>query len=567
MRLSSALLASAFLLAALGRFRRQPRLHRCQPGRRLWRRPVPGQGREMRRPCRPLLLPVTGICTGHRLSPRRSRRNHRRGSEPAATNAPATAAANTSPSPASARGDYPGDIKGRFATSAPRKRRDAAPRSGYWMRPWPQNAALAARLGFQPRGSALNGRICWKFATLPFPARILTCAVLLGIAAPGAPRSGADERRRHGADEPGRPATAGRAGQSDLHPARRTIGDHRPRRRHRRPRQGRTDPPLSGSRRPSSRPNSIASRMQAKRMGCESSGFFSLFNGQSAQCGPVNNQIQQMRANLDQITTSLERLRSGGIGGADRENQRRSVLTALAQNNCGPQYAAAARGPGNFIDNLFGNNNQTLPPPSADLGAPSGTFRTVCVRTCDGGYFPVSFATVPGAISRTTRRPARRFARRRKRRCSPTAIPARTSTRRSRSTASLTPSLPNAFKFRTEFNPSCACKAAGQTWSEALKSVDDKAGGRTGRHHRHRGEREADAAAARSRRARRPTAKKGARRPPAPAPAAPPHAARRRRPHGDRLIRRRQATHHASIRTRWDPTFNEPARKTWSRRR
>ena len=133
-------------------------------------------------------------------------------------------------------------------------------------------------------------------------------------------------------------------------------------------------------------------------MGCESSGFFSLFNGQSAQCGPVNNQIQQMRANLEQITTSLERLRSGGIGGADRENQRRSVLTALAQNNCGPQYADAARGPGNFLDNLFGNNNSSLPPPSADLGPPSGTFRTVCVRTCDGAYFPVSFATVPGAF-------------------------------------------------------------------------------------------------------------------------------------------------------------------------
>src|ERR1700689_2884565 len=90
--------------------------------------------------------------------------------------------------------------------------------------------------------------------------------------------------------------------------------------------------------------------MQAKRMGCDSSGFFSLFSGQSAQCGPVNNQIQQMRANLDQITTSLERLRSGGLGGADRDNQRRSVLTALAQNNCGPQYANLARGPGNFLD-------------------------------------------------------------------------------------------------------------------------------------------------------------------------------------------------------------------------
>src|ERR1700736_477145 len=112
---------------------------------------------------------------------------------------------------------------------------------------------------------------------------------------------------------------------------------------------------------------------QAKRMGCDSSGFFSLFSGQSAQCGPVNSQIQQMRANLDQITTSLERLRGGMGGGADRDNQRRSVLIALAQNNCGPQYANAARGGGNFLDNLFGNNNPGNPnPPPGDLGPQSG---------------------------------------------------------------------------------------------------------------------------------------------------------------------------------------------------
>ncbi|HTF02264.1 MAG TPA: DUF2865 domain-containing protein, partial [Bradyrhizobium sp.] len=36
-------------------------------------------------------------------------------------------------------------------------------------------------------------------------------------------------------------------------------------------------------------------------------------------------------------------------------------------------------------------------------------------------------------------------------------------------------SSPNAFRYRQEFNPSCACKAAGQTWSEALKTIDDKA--------------------------------------------------------------------------------------------
>src|SRR5437667_2760794 len=210
---------------------------------------------------------------------------------------------------------------------------------------------------------------------------------------------------------------------------------------------------------------------QAKRMGCDSSGFFSLFSGQSAQCGPVNNQIQQMRANLEQITTSLERLR-GGFGSADRDNQRRSILLALAQSNCGPQYANAVRGPGNFLDNLFGNNNPV--PPGADLGPQSGTFRTVCVRTCDGAYFPISFATVPARFPDDERSC--------KALCP--AAEANLFTYRNpgediNQAVSINgqpyASSPNAFRYRQEFNPSCACKAAGQTWSDALKSIDDRA--------------------------------------------------------------------------------------------
>ena len=210
---------------------------------------------------------------------------------------------------------------------------------------------------------------------------------------------------------------------------------------------------------------------QAKRMGCDSSGFFSLFSGQSAQCGPVNNQIQQMRANLEQITTSLERLR-GGFG-ADRENQRRSILLALAQSNCGPQYANAVRGPGNFLDNLFGNTNNPMPP-GADLGPQSGTFRTVCVRTCDGAYFPISFATMPARFpddERTCKAlcPA----------AEATLFTYRNPGEDINQAVSINgqpyASSPNAFRYRQEFNPSCACKAAGQTWSDALKSIDDKA--------------------------------------------------------------------------------------------
>jgi hypothetical protein len=213
---------------------------------------------------------------------------------------------------------------------------------------------------------------------------------------------------------------------------------------------------------------------QAKRQGCDSSGFFSLFSGQSAQCGPVNTQIQQMRANLDQITNSLERLRTGG--GADRDNQRRSVLTALAQNNCGPQYAAAAaQGPGNFLNNLFGGNPAGQSSvPSADLGPQSGTYRTVCVRTCDGAYFPISFATVPGRFpddEKTCKAlcPA----------AEATLFSYRNPGEDINAAVSISgqpyTALPNAFRFRQEFNPSCACKAAGQTWSDALQGVDDKA--------------------------------------------------------------------------------------------
>ena len=72
------------------------------------------------------------------------------------------------------------------------------------------------------------------------------------------------------------------------------------------------------------------------------------------------------------------------------------MLLALAQNNCGPQYANAVPGPGNFLQNLFGGgSNNPIAPPAGDLGPQSGTYRTVCVRSCDGDYFPISFATIP----------------------------------------------------------------------------------------------------------------------------------------------------------------------------
>jgi len=60
---------------------RHTSLYHRQPSRRLRRRPVPGPRRQVRRACRAGLLPVTRFCSGHLLPPRRSRRDHRLGSQ------------------------------------------------------------------------------------------------------------------------------------------------------------------------------------------------------------------------------------------------------------------------------------------------------------------------------------------------------------------------------------------------------------------------------------------------------------------------------------------------------
>ena len=95
-------------------------------------------------------------------------------------------------------------------------------------------------------------------------------------------------------------------------------------------------------------------------MGCEGRGFFSLFGGQPQQCGPLNNQIQQMRANLDRVLADLQRLQGNT---ADREGERRTILASLAQNDCGPQYSQYANrgGGGDFFENLFGGGTIITP--------------------------------------------------------------------------------------------------------------------------------------------------------------------------------------------------------------
>ncbi len=161
-------------------------------------------------------------------------------------------------------------------------------------------------------------------------------------------------------------------------------------------------------------------RSQARRAGCGASFLFlGSDNSNSAQCSKLNNTIQRMERNLAALKS-----KSGQIS-APKPNRGR-VLAALDANDCNGRVVASADAKRklpspvseeriSLFQQLFGNtatekklkiqerqvasvqkmdnqdNGQSV---TLDSVGPTGLYRTLCVRTCDGYYFPVSFSTV-----------------------------------------------------------------------------------------------------------------------------------------------------------------------------
>jgi Protein of unknown function (DUF2865) len=204
---------------------------------------------------------------------------------------------------------------------------------------------------------------------------------------------------------------------------------------------------------------------QSRRMGCESSGFFSIFSNPPPQCGGLSRQIDQQRNALERLQNHLEQL-SGGT--AQRAAQRQSLLIALGDNGCGAQYrnAAIAGQQGGFFDRLFGGNGGLFSAPSGQMG---GTFRTICVRTCDGYYFPISFATTSDRF-REDEETCQRM-------CPAAEVSLYTYHNPGEEVAQaislngrLYTELPTAFSYRKALNPACSCRRPGESWAEALRS-------------------------------------------------------------------------------------------------
>jgi hypothetical protein len=144
-----------------------------------------------------------------------------------------------------------------------------------------------------------------------------------------------------------------------------------------------------------------SSSARLERSDCWDTFLFSKTLRQSPRCRQLNDEAENARQRL----ADLDRQRKQIMGSGDRSLQD-EIIRELARNGCGPQYAAEARKrdvASNPFALLFGGGEDTEGPrgPANQFGAmPFATYRTLCVRLCDGYYFPVSFSTLPNHFQR-----------------------------------------------------------------------------------------------------------------------------------------------------------------------
>jgi hypothetical protein len=181
----------------------------------------------------------------------------------------------------------------------------------------------------------------------------------------------------------------------------------------------------------------------ARSAGCFG-GFFLFRREQSGMCQSLIPRLREMQDNL----ARLDQLRRGG--NSERDYRIRELRTVMRNNGCDlPGRSIFEASPDRrwlWEDDTFYQSR--------------GTYRTLCVRTCDGYYFPISFSTVPdqftadaqacqamcpGAQAELYYHP------------NPGGGP--------ESMMSIIgqpySSLPTAFQDRTSYNPECSCRPPG----------------------------------------------------------------------------------------------------------
>jgi Protein of unknown function (DUF2865) len=209
---------------------------------------------------------------------------------------------------------------------------------------------------------------------------------------------------------------------------------------------------------------------QLERGECYEYFLFSKTLRRTPQCVQAVNQLETAKRRLSELSI----LRQQAEGTSERSYQD-DIIRELARNGCGAQYVQEARKRDG--GSIFGGSEDDGPRTENNFGAlPFATYRTVCVRLCDGFFFPVSFSTLPNHFGRDADQCQSRCA-------APVELYYHQNPgadiKQAISAKSQTPytSLKSAFKYTKEYVNGCSCKeaeyvpAAGEKKAEAPQSV------------------------------------------------------------------------------------------------
>ena len=137
---------------------------------------------------------------------------------------------------------------------------------------------------------------------------------------------------------------------------------------------------------------------QGTRAAMEDAGCFESFfifgRGlvRSPKCLNMNDRVEDARRQL----TQLQQQRQALTGGGGNRRRQAELQDALARSGCGGQPPAQKRRGGGLFDFFGGGQEeqedvqQTPVYRSID---PNGRYRSVCVRLCDGFFYPIHYST------------------------------------------------------------------------------------------------------------------------------------------------------------------------------
>lgn len=138
-------------------------------------------------------------------------------------------------------------------------------------------------------------------------------------------------------------------------------------------------------------------KQQLDRSDCYEYFLFSKTLRRTRRCIDLANQADAAQRRVDDLEVQLQQLQA-----SSGRSYQDEIVRELARNNCGANYQQQARRQGgSFFSNFWEDEESTGYGGGSSFGAlPYATYRTVCVRLCDGYYFPVSFSTLPNHFQR-----------------------------------------------------------------------------------------------------------------------------------------------------------------------